>query len=140
MWSRREPDGLWLLCLESGEWLRKSLEAFCLERSLRGAQVSGIGGLREVELGYWRGGDYQRQTLPGDWELVSLQGNITLYQGQPFAHLHASLAGPDLSIRGGHFFEGRVTATAELFVNPCRPVVREWDESVGAGLWRPDQE
>lgn len=135
MWHRRDPGGLWLLCLESGERVRPTLESFCAELGLEGANLGGIGGLTEVELGFWKGGDYARQILSGNWELLSLQGNISRYEDKPFAHLHASLAGPDLAVRGGHFFDGTVTATAELFLWPCGPIQRRWSPAIGAGLW-----
>lgn len=137
MWHRLDSTGIWLVCLESGDRVRESLESLCLHLGLEGAEVSGIGGLSDPELGYWRRGEYQRQILAGNWELLSLLGNISLYQGKPFAHLHVSLAGPDLMVRGGHFFEATVTATAEIFLRPCQPLPRAWDEQVGAGLWRP---
>ena len=136
MRTRQEPWG-WVVCLESGENLRQSLEQLCLELGVEGAQVSGIGGLLDPQLGFWQfdTGEYTRHTLEGRWELLSLQGNISLYEGRPFAHLHVTLSGPDYQVRGGHFFEGSITATAEIFLRTCRPLRRDWDAQVRAGLW-----
>ena len=135
MQVRQQSEELFLICLEAGEWVRQSLEQTCLEWQIRGASVQGIGGLCQVELGFWRPPDYQRKRLEGRWELLSLLGNITLYQGRPFAHLHVSLAGEDFQVLGGHFFEGQVTATLELFLRRTAPIPRHWNESLGAALW-----
>ena len=136
MRTRQEPWG-WVVCLESGENLRQSLEQLCLELGVEGAQVSGIGGLLDPQLGFWQfdTGEYTRHTLEGRWELLSLQGNISLYEGRPFAHLHVSLADESLQVVGGHFFEATVTATVELFLTPCEPIERDWDDQIGAALW-----
>jgi predicted DNA-binding protein with PD1-like motif len=135
---RRDPSGLLLVCLQRGDWVRDSVESLCRDLGLQGAQVSGIGGLHDPELGFWQAaeGDYSRRVLKGSWELLSLLGNISLYEGKPFAHLHATLANADLEVRGGHFFEGQVTATAELFLQPCQPLLRLWDDRIKAGLWQ----
>ena len=135
MQVRRESEDVFLVCLQPGEWLRQCLEQACLDLEIAGAGVTGIGGLCEVELGYWRSPDYERRKLEGNWELLTLLGNISLYEGRPFAHLHVSLAGPELQVVGGHFFEGRVTATAEIFLNRTTPIARKWDEQIGAALW-----
>lgn len=135
MQVRRESAESFLVCLQPGDLVRQCLEQVCLDLEVRGASVSGIGGLCQVELGFWRSPDYQRKKLEGNWEMLSLLGNITNYQGRPFAHLHVSLADQNLNVVGGHFFEARVTATAELFVTRTAPIDRRWDEQLGAALW-----
>lgn len=138
MHVRRETEDTFLVCLHPGELVRQCLEQACLDWGIFGGSVSGIGGVREVELGFWRSPDYQRKALAGNWELLSLLGNISSYEGRPFAHLHVSLADENLNVLGGHFFEARVTATAEIFLSRTAPIVREWDAAVGAALWRPN--
>ena len=117
--------------------MRQSLEQACLDLGIESAAVSGIGGVCQVELGYWRASqaDYQRKKLEGSFELLTLLGNISLYQGRPFAHLHVSLADENLQVVGGHFFEATITATAELFLTPCETIERHWDDQIGAALW-----
>jgi len=137
MWCREVAPSLWAICLEPGEKVRESLQRLCEVRGWQGANISGIGGLCQVELGFWERerGDYSRRCWDGPFERLSLQGNISLYQGGPFAHLHATLSGPDFQVLGGHLFEGTVTATAEIFARLCQPLSREWNATIGAGLW-----
>lgn len=135
MHIRHESEESYLVCLHAGEQVRQCLEQACLDLGVQGASVSGIGGLCEVELGFWRSPDYQRKRLEGNWEMLSLLGNISCYEGRPFAHLHVSLADQNLNVVGGHFFEARVTATAEIFLTRTAPITRRWDEHLGAALW-----
>lgn len=137
MHVRRETEDTFLVCLQPGEFVRQCLEQVCLDWGILGGSVSGIGGVRDVELGFWSSPDYLRKTLAGNWELLSLLGNISSYEGRPFAHLHVSLADENFNVVGGHFFEARVTATAEIFLYRTAAIVREWDAAVGAALWRP---
>ena len=138
MQVRRDSQGTFLITLKPGEQLRHCLEKACLDWDIPSGAVSGIGGLCQVELGYWRASqaDYQRKTLAGSFELLTLLGNISLYQGRPFAHLHVTLADENLQVVGGHFFEATVTATAELFLTPCDLIERHWDAHIGAALWK----
>ena len=138
MYVRRDSEDTLLLCLSSGERVRECLEQACLDWEIHGGSVHGIGGVCEVELGFWRPPDYQRKILPGNWELLSLLGNVSLYQGRPFAHLHVSLGDENFQVMGGHFFEARVTATAEIFLTRTGAIAREWDSHLGAALWRLD--
>lgn len=137
MQIRRDPRGTLLITLKPGEQVRQALEQACLDWNVRSGAVSGIGGVCKVELGYWQASqaDYQRKRLEGNFELLTLLGNISLYRGRPFAHLHVSLADESLQVVGGHFFEATVTATVELFLTPCEPIERDWDDQIGAALW-----
>ena len=137
MQVRRDPQGIFLITLKPGGQVRKALEQACLDWGIQSGAVSGIGGVCQVELGYWRASqaDYQRKRLEGNFELLTLLGNISIYQGRPFAHLHVTLADENLNLVGGHFFEATVTATVELFLTPCEPIERHWNAQIGAALW-----
>lgn len=139
MWHRQVNPSTWVVCLQRGERVCQSLHDLSARMDWCGAEVSGIGGLSGVTLGFWEKdrGDYSQRSWEGPFELLSLLGNLSRYQGRAFAHLHASLAGPDFAVLGGHFIEGTVTATAEIFVRPCQTLDRQWNAEIGAGLWTP---
>ena len=50
--------------------------------------VCGIGMLRELELGYWNGAEYEKHRIEQPVELVSLQGTIAQMDGERVVHLH----------------------------------------------------
>ena len=72
--------------------------------------VEGLGAGYGWTLGYFDRAtrEYRRQTFPGEWEILSLKGNLALREGRPIAHVHVVLGGPDFRTVGGHLFEGRV--------------------------------
>ena len=49
-------------------------------------------------------------------ELVSLDGTVSLRNGEPSVHLHAVLALSDGTTRGGHVLELHVSPVAEVTI------------------------
>lgn len=111
------PGG-WLLRVEAGERLPGALTGFCAEKGIPAATCEGLGALADVELGFYdvRKRTYDRTTLDGSWELLSLFADVAEWNGELFAHTHVVLGGPDFVCRGGHLFDGTVSVTAELRV------------------------
>ncbi|MFO7882696.1 MAG: DNA-binding protein [Kosmotogaceae bacterium] len=87
-----------------------------------GIIISGVGMLRNVTLGWFNvdTSGYEHTTYSDPYEVLSLSGNISLKDGKPFAHVHASLAGRDNKVIGGHLFSGAVCNTIELFLLECK--------------------
>jgi predicted DNA-binding protein with PD1-like motif len=109
-----------LFILDRGEpliaTLTPVLEALCLT----GGFISGLGALRDAQLGYYElhRKQYIRKTFTDDYELVSLTGNIAIKDGKPFIHVHAALSDAEFRVFGGHLFEANVAVTAEISIVP----------------------
>lgn len=102
------------------------------------AIVAGIGMLQEMTLGRYDGREYTRKRVSESSEILSLQGNISMKEGEPFVHLHVSLADEEFHAIGGHLFGGTVSMTIEL-------VLLELDTALvrlpsGGSFWRLDKE
>jgi hypothetical protein len=126
-----EIEGGHLLRLDVGEKLPAGLIAFCRELKLPAATATGIGALRDVELGYYNVETraYERTRLEGSWEMLSLFADVAAWEEDLFAHTHVVLGGPDFIARGGHLFEGTVSVTAELRVTPiAREIARKMND------------
>ena len=67
--------------------------------------------------------------------MVSLLGNISLKDGEPFAHIHVALGDPEGRVYGGHLISGEVFV-AEVFVQELlgEPLERKPQEN-GLALW-----
>jgi len=102
--------------LEKGEPVHESLlKVFAQAGAQAGFVVSGIGMLRNPELGFFAGeGKYERRQFEGNFELLNLSGNVSLNEGELMAHLHAMLANEDYSVFGGHLFSAAVGLTLEV--------------------------
>ncbi|MBT4761213.1 MAG: DNA-binding protein [Bdellovibrionaceae bacterium] len=134
----KEKNNNYVVVLEVGDKIIESLTNFAIEHKLKGAVFSGIGAAKDVELGAYDLGnkDYIRKVFTEtDYELISLDGNLSLKDGTPFVHIHASFGGHDFKVFGGHLFEATVAVTAEIYVTPIDVTpVREHNEKLGLGL------
>ena len=108
----------YLVRLDTDEEVVGAITRFAAEEKIDAGSLTGIGAVRDIVLGYFdrSAREYLRQTLTGEWEILSLSGNLALKDGRPFAHLHVTLGGREFQTLGGHLFEARVGATVELVV------------------------
>ncbi|HET6204430.1 MAG TPA: PPC domain-containing DNA-binding protein [Planctomycetota bacterium] len=108
----------WLLRLDLGEEIGATLNRFLEENRIRCGSVQGIGALRDLELGFIDTAKktYVRKSFPEEMELLSLTGNASLKEGRSFLHAHVVASNREFRVVGGHFFSGKVSGTAEVFV------------------------
>jgi len=126
-----------LVRLEVGEKLPDSLVEFARRLGMVSGSLSGIGGVRNVVLSYYdlQARQYVTFEVPGIVELVSLIGNVSLVSGQPFWHLHASVADREGNVKGGHLMSLEVAITVECWIERCSKMVqRNKDEFSGLNL------
>lgn len=104
--------------VDKGEDLFESLYEVQKELKFSGAQVKGIGALKDIELGFFHCCDkrYDKTILKEEKELLSLDGNFTFNEGKPFFHLHAVLGNEDYTTSGGHLFAATVAVTLEVYI------------------------
>jgi predicted DNA-binding protein with PD1-like motif len=103
--------------------------------------LSGIGSVNHVELGLFNTLDciYSKKEFRGDFEIVSLCGNISTMEHKPYLHLHMAIADNKQYTFGGHLTKAVVSATAELIVNIIDGKIdRYFDEEIGLNLMKFD--
>lgn len=127
-----------MVILEKGQKLVASLTEFAKEHQLKGGLISGLGALKNVELGYYEleSKEYLRKTFSDeDFELISLTGNISLKDDEPYIHVHACLGNSQFQAIGGHLFEAEVAVTAEIFISELGLMPRRlMDNCIGLAL------
>lgn len=135
MFVQKNEKGIWLVVLDRGQLLLESLTKVVTQEKILGGHLSAIGALKNPELGFYEVHEknYIRKAFDsGDFELISLIGNVSLKESQPYVHAHAALGLADFSVIGGHLFEAEVAVTAEIFITPFGAMpVREMDEKLG---------
>ena len=127
----------WVLRLDKDEDLFSTLESWAEEEDITLGQVSGIGALKNIELGFYhlRDKKYERKKFPKEAELLSLQGNISLFNEKPFFHLHAVLGDENYCAFGGHLFKADIAVTLEIYIRPFSGrAAREPNHEVGLNL------
>ena len=128
----------WMLRIDRGEEIMACLAALCRQENICLAQVSAIGAADHSVIGVYdlEAQQYHREELDGFMEITGLSGSVTEMDGEPYIHLHATLAGQDHAVHGGHVIEMRVGATCEMFVRGLDgKATRERDAELGINLW-----
>lgn len=130
-------DHRYQLRFMTGERAIATLLDFCRDEVIGYAALSGLGAVSSVDLAYFNGEMKQYETHPIDeqLEVIGLTGNITIKDGAPFAHVHATFGGRDLGLRGGHIMEMTVKPNLEIWLTRGEEeVVRLPDEESGLYL------
>lgn len=136
----QEDTGLYVLSLARGESIRECIESLARDEEIVGAKLSAIGAIEAPELGLydWPSRSYERQHFPGIWELLSLEGNLSLLADKPFLHAHITMSGPGYNVLGGHLFDAQVAVVFECFIEPLKtPLPRMPCAAIGLPRWEP---
>ena len=123
-----------MIYVEKGEKIMGSITSFCKNNGINNAQLSGIGAVKDIEIGSFdtKSKIYIRQNFKDTWELVSYQGNVSLKDNLPFIHAHVTISNHNLDMKGGHLFEATVAAVGEFFLKKIdNTVYRKLNEDVG---------
>lgn len=127
----------YILRLVQGERIAQNIIRFCQEKKIAGAHLSAIGGVTEIELGFYslEKKEYEFKKITETLELTGLLGNISLVDQNPFLHAHATVANFQFHVFGGHFKEGIVGGTCEIhLVIHGDPLIRQEDPETGLKL------
>jgi len=106
----------YVLRLESGDDIVKSLRQFATTKRLGASLLEGIGSLSKVKLGHYdfKTKQYRYETFEDDLEILNLSGNIATMDRKPLPHVHATLGRRDFSVIGGHLDEGSSANMVEI--------------------------
>jgi uncharacterized protein len=103
---------------DKGDEVVEGLTVFAGRERLRASQITAIGALSDVTLGYFDRGrrEYRRIPIREQVEVLSLLGVVTLDGEKPKVHAHIVIGTAEGSARGGHLLEGHVWPTLEVIV------------------------
>jgi predicted DNA-binding protein with PD1-like motif len=130
-----------VVILETGDEVVKSLCDFATEERISAAQISAIGGLSDVELKYfdWQAKKYRSIPVHEQVEVASLLGDVALSpEGKPALHLHVVVGRSDGSAMAGHLGQAHVRPTLEAIVTESPTHLRKrYDPASGLALIAP---
>jgi predicted DNA-binding protein with PD1-like motif len=125
--------------LATGSDLVEQLEQFCAERDVRAAWVSVIGAVSHAAFAYFEQDErrYLELSSATHHEITGFVGNISIRDGRPFLHAHATFADREGASVGGHLLPGCTVFAAEVTIREMSDVelVRTPDEVSGLSLW-----
>ena len=134
----RKNGSAFVVRLSVGEDIVKAVTELCRRENIVCAQVNGIGAVSRATVGFYdlAKGEYKPKTFDEPMEMVSLLGNMTRKDGEPYIHLHASFSNEKCEVVGGHLTEAIIGVTAEIFVNVLPDAVeRRVDPEIGINIF-----
>ena len=134
----RIEHSLVYMTLAKGDYINRTFESFAEIKGIGCAWLNGIGALENPEIGYYSIDDksYHRKHFKGEFELISLIGNITMKEGKPFAHTHITFSDSNYKVFGGHLFDAKITAAGEFLMQlGNNNITREMNNEIGLSLW-----
>jgi predicted DNA-binding protein with PD1-like motif len=123
--------------IDKGEEIIAKLTEIAEKEGVAAGAVSAIGAVGYVKAGLFdpKQKKYFVNTFERDMEIVSLSGNITRKDGEPYLHIHIAAADIEGRVVGGHLNEGRVSLTCEAVINVFDGAVgRKFSGEVGLNL------
>jgi len=127
----------YVLRLESGDDILKSLRQFATTKRLGASLLEGIGSLSKVKLGHYdfRTKQYRYETFEDDLEILNLSGNIATMDRKPLPHVHVTLGRRDFSVIGGHLDEGSSANMVEIGILKLPgKLLKAKDEAIGLNV------
>jgi predicted DNA-binding protein with PD1-like motif len=121
--------------------LVQSITELARSKGIEAGSFTAIGALKSARLVCYDQTDHEYREIRIDWpcELASCTGNVSLKDGQPFAHIHVVLADEAGNTKAGHLVEGIVFA-AEVHLHQLEGprLERKYDEVTGLSLWNAE--
>lgn len=127
----------YVLRLDKGEEIVQTVTRFCKEEGISLGQISGIGAIEKLEIGYFQVStkEYHTKTLEGDMEILGLSGNISAMKGDTYIHFHIVISDENLNAFGGHLNRAVISATGEIIIDVIEGSIdREFNEEIGLNL------
>ena len=125
--------------LHRGSDLVREVERFCTERSINAAWLSALGAVEVASYAYYHQDRHEYRELRSEThhEIVAFVGNVSVKDGRPFVHAHATFADEDGDTIGGHLLPGTVVFACEVTIREMADValVRTHDADTGLALW-----
>jgi predicted DNA-binding protein with PD1-like motif len=122
--------------------LLEEINTFCEIQKISTGFVSIIGALKKASLGFYNQQEkkYQAYAINEPVEIVSCQGNISVKDGKPFAHLHLIVSNKDGKTAAGHTMPGCIIFAGEAYIQSVfgPQLFRGYDETTGLPLWERD--
>ncbi|TMT85193.1 DNA-binding protein [Haloterrigena sp. H1] len=123
--------------LETGADWRAEIESLADAVDADAAWFTALGAVQDAELWFYDQDECAYEPIEFDepLEVASCVGNVSLLDGDRFAHTHVVLSGPDGNAVAGHLNEATVWA-GEVHLRVFEePLERDHDETTDLDLW-----
>lgn len=132
MQVRREGNRVFAK-LDKGEDVLEKLAQIAVEQHVQAGEILwGIGMIKGLQVGYFNGKEYEKETFTDNLEVVSFHGSIA--ENEPRFHVHSSCADKNHGVVGGHFFGGVADPLLEVSISLFENIRAERKVNPASGL------
>jgi predicted DNA-binding protein with PD1-like motif len=125
--------------LDKGEEIIAKIIEISEKENIKLGNISAIGAVNEFEIGLFDITEkkYYPNSYKGDFEIVSLIGNLSQMNGKTYIHAHMSAGDKENKMYGGHLNKAIVSATCEINIRVIEGLVdREFSKEIGLNLFK----
>jgi hypothetical protein len=117
----------------------ESVKGFAQKYGITAGYVSAIGAAGSITLGFFdkKKKGYKEKKFDGEFEILSLTGNIGMFDGEPIVHAHMIFGDDSYAVKGGHLISAVVSVTCEVMIRSLDTIIhRELEEDTNLKLMR----
>jgi len=128
-----------LFSIYKGEDLLQTIQQFCVHHQIPCGLIQGIGAVDQATYSVYdqKSKKYIKFNRTEELEILSLSGNVSLFDDKPMVHAHIALSDREGKACGGHLMSGTRVYSAEIFIQELSgdPKVRKQDKATQLSLW-----
>jgi len=131
------PDREFLARLETGADWREEIESLAVAEDVDAAWFNAMGAVQDAVVWFYdqQEGEYEAVEFDEPLEMAACVGNVSMLDGERFAHTHAILSRPSGQALAGHLDAATVFA-GEVYMRTFEePLERTHDEETDLDLW-----
>ena len=125
--------------IPTGADLYESISKICIEEDVKIGKVTALGAVSQAEVAYYDQikKKYQPVTFKKHLEILNCTGNVSLKDGKPFVHVHATFSDRKGNVFGGHLTPGTIVFACEVTIEELegKGLDRKPDDKTGLNLW-----
>ncbi|KTG07931.1 DNA-binding protein [Haloprofundus marisrubri] len=123
--------------LETGADWREEIEEFAEREGIDSAWFNAMGAVQDADVWFYDQDDKEYRSVQFDepLEVAACVGNVSLLDGEPFAHTHAVLSRPSGQALAGHLNAATVFAGEVYLRTFDESLEREHDDVTDLDLW-----
>ena len=129
------------LKLDKEQLLLEALTEYTKKNNIKTAEISFIGAVQNVKVMYFNQikKEYEHHEFHGGHEVLNGLGNVSLLDGEPFVHIHMTVADKEGKAFGGHLDEGTRVWLIEAIIkeiNSKESIKRKLDNELCLNVWK----
>ena len=131
-----------MISIAKGEDLLPFIQKFCVENQIKfGFITATIGAVSKATIAIYdqKNKKYQKISYDKEMEILSLEGNISLYELKPMIHAHIMLSDSEGKAFGGHLMSPTVVFSCEMMIQELTGgeiKTRKSDKATQLLLWQ----